>query len=283
MEAVQKTPEREAFYRKIDGENLSALWNVMGDLITPEPKSACRPHLWKFETIRDYMTEAGKLITAKEAERRGLGLGNPGLRGQSKVTTSLFAGIQMVVPGDIAPAHRHSQSALRFILEGSGAYTAVDGEKTLMEPGDFVITPSGTWHHHGNESREPMVWLDGLDIPMLMQFGATFREDHSADEAPITRPDGDSLARYGTGLAPVGYRSGTLNSPVFNYPYARTREALHAVAQGAAPDAHLGHLMRYVNPTDGGWAMPTMATMIRLLQKGFATRAYRSSDSAVFV
>src|SRR6202163_4435462 len=86
MEAVQKTPEREAFYRKIDGENLSALWNVMGDLITPEPKSACRPHLWKFDAIRDYMTEAGKLITAKEAERRGLGLEKPGPRGQTKKT-----------------------------------------------------------------------------------------------------------------------------------------------------------------------------------------------------
>ena len=121
MEAVQKTPEREAFYKKIDGENLSALWNVMGDLITPEPKSACRPHLWKFDAIRDYMTEAGKLITAKEAERRVLVLENPGLRGQSKITTSLFAGVQMVVPGDVAPAHRHSQSALRFVLEGKGA------------------------------------------------------------------------------------------------------------------------------------------------------------------
>src|SRR5579863_9888451 len=145
MEAVQKTPEREAFYKKIDGENLSALWNVLGDLITPEPKSACRPHLWKFDAIRAYMTEAGKLITAKEAERRVLVLENPGLKGQSKITTSLFAGVQMVVPGDVAPAHRHSQSALRFVLEGKGAYTSVDGERTAMSPGDFVITPSMTW------------------------------------------------------------------------------------------------------------------------------------------
>src|SRR2546423_9218333 len=93
MEAVQKTPEREAFYRKIDGENLAALWNVMGELITPEPTSACRPHLWKFDAIRDYMTEAGRLITAKEAERRGLVLGKPQVRGQSQNTISpLFGG-----------------------------------------------------------------------------------------------------------------------------------------------------------------------------------------------
>src|SRR6201985_1226738 len=190
MEAVGKTPEREAFYRKIDGENLSALWNVLGDLITPEPKSACRPHLWKFDAIRDYMTEAGKLITAKEAERRVLILENPGLRGQSKITTSLFAGVQMVVPGDVAPAHRHSQSALRFILEGRGAFTAVDGERTVMEPGDFVITPS-------------MTWLDGLDIPMVQFFDASFAEGSSEDQQKITRPAGDSFARYGRNLLPV--------------------------------------------------------------------------------
>src|SRR5579862_9516507 len=181
-----KDPEREAFYRKIDGENLSALWNVMGDLITPEPKSACRPHLWKFDAIRDYMTEAGKLITAKEAERRVLVLENPGLRGQSKITTSLFAGVQMVVPGDIAPAHRHSQSALRFVLEGQGAYTSVDGERTAMSPGDFVITPAWTWHDHSNETSEPMFWLDGLDIPMVQLFDASFAEPSKQDQQKIT-------------------------------------------------------------------------------------------------
>jgi len=188
MEAVLKTPEREAFYKKIDGENLSALWNVLGDLITPEPKSACRPHLWKFDAIRDYMTEAGKLITAKEAERRVLVLENPGLRGQSKITTSLFAGVQMVIPGDVAPAHRHSQSALRFVLEGNGAYTSVDGERTAMAPGDFVITPSMTWHDHSNETSEPMFWLDGLDIPMVQLFDTSFAEGLKEDQQKITRP-----------------------------------------------------------------------------------------------
>src|SRR3984893_540765 len=203
MEAVQKTPEREAFYKKIDGENLSALWNVMGDLITPEPRSACRPHLWKFDAIRDYMTEAGKLITAKEAERRVLVMEKPRLRGPSKITTSLFAGVQMVVPGDVAPAHRHSQSALRFVLEGKGATTAVDGERTAMEPGDFVITRSPTWRAHANETSEPMFWLDGLDIPMVQFFDASFAEGSTEDQQKISRPAGDSFARYGHNLLPV--------------------------------------------------------------------------------
>src|SRR3974390_1853304 len=192
MEAVTRTPEREAFYKKMEGHNFSALGNVLGDLIPPEPKSAGRPHLWKFDAIRDYMTEAGKLITAKEAERRVLVLENPGLRGQSKVTTSLFAGVQMVVPGDIAPAHRHTQSALRFVLEGKGAYTSVDGERTAMEPGDFVITPAWTWHDHSNETKEPMFWLDGLDIPMVQLLDASFAEGSDQDQQKITRAADDS-------------------------------------------------------------------------------------------
>ena len=116
------------------------------------------------------------------------------------------------MPGEVAPAHRHTQSALRFIVEGSGAYTAVDGEKTTMQPGDFVITPSWTFHHHGHEGTGPMVWLDGLDIPLVGFFNSTFREDHPRDEAELTRPEGDALARYGSGLLPVGYRSASLNS-----------------------------------------------------------------------
>ena len=170
--AVQQTPERQAFYEKIDGENLTALWTVMGALITPEPKSPCRPAAWKFDAIRTYMLEAGGLITAKEAERRVLILENPGLRGQSKITTSLYCGVQLVLPGEVAPAHRHSQSALRFVMEGKGAHTAVDGERTMMEPGDFVTTPAMAWHDHGNESSEPMFWMDGLDIPVVQFLDA---------------------------------------------------------------------------------------------------------------
>src|ERR1700737_4756240 len=248
MEAVQKTPEREAFYRKIDGENLSALWNVMGDLITPEPKSACRPHLWKFDAIRDYMTEAGKLITAKEAERRVLVLENPGLRGQSKITTSLFAGVQMVVPGDVAPAHRHSQSALRFVLEGKGAFTAVDGERTAMAPGDFVITPSMTWHDHSDETSEPMFWLDGLDIPMVQLFDTSFAEGLKEDQQKITRPAGDSFARYGHNLLPVDEKRKSKTSPIFNYPYSYTREALEQAKVRGEWDACHGLKLKFSIP-----------------------------------
>lgn len=275
--------QRQAFYGRADTQHLAPLWTRLKSLVPAAPAPVGVPHRWAYDEVRPYVLESAEHISAKEAERRVLILENPGLKGSSQVTSSLYAGLQLIMPGEVAPAHRHTQSALRFVIEGQGAYTAVDGEKTLMAPGDFVITPSWTWHHHGNESDGPMVWLDGLDIPILALFNSTFREDHHADEAQVTRPAGDALARYGSGLLPVGWQNRSLNSPVFNYPYERTREALFALARAGEPDAHLGHLMRYVNPADGGWAMPTMATMIRLLPRGFETRPYRSSDGMVFV
>jgi gentisate 1,2-dioxygenase len=275
--------QREQFYQRIDPQNMAPLWTRLKSLVPKEPTPTGVPYRWRYADVRPYVLESADHISAKEAERRVLILENPGLRGTSQVTSMLYAGLQLIMPGEVAPAHRHTQSALRFIVEGEGAFTAVEGEKTLMKPGDFVITPSWTWHHHGNESAKPMVWLDGLDIPMLLQFGSTFREDHRADEAPVTRPEGDALARYGSGLLPVGHSTASLNSPVFNYPYERTRQALHALNRAGAPDEHLGHLMRYVNPVDGGWAMPTMATMIRLLPKAFGTKPYRSSDGMISI
>ncbi|MFM1814762.1 MAG: hypothetical protein RLZ98_1457 [Pseudomonadota bacterium] len=279
---AEDTPERQAFYSKIRDKNLDALWTVLADLVTPEPKSNCRPAVWHFKEIRDAMMEAGGLITAKEAERRVLLLENPGFKGESKITTALFAGVQMVMPGEIAPSHRHSQSALRFILEGQGATTSVDGEKTVMNVGDFVITPANTWHDHANETAEPMFWLDGLDIPIVKALDASFMEHYPEDTQPISRPVGDSPMRYGNNLMPVDHKPAGRTSPVFNYPYARTREVLETLKKNSEPDPCHGFKMKFTNPETGGHAMPTIGTFIQLLPKGTTTSRYRSSDATVF-
>ena len=276
------SPDRAAFYAKIDKSNLTALWTVLGALVTAEPKSPCVPYVWRFREIRAAMIEAGALITAKEAERRVLILENPGMRGQSKATTSLFAGIQMVLPGEVAPAHKHSQSALRFIIEGAGAYTTVNGEKTRMEVGDFVITPSDAWHDHGNETKEPMFWLDGLDIPLIQFLDGSFLEHHSDDAQMVTRPEGDALARYGANMLPVDQRRRSVTSPIFNYPYARSREALEGMRRSKEWDACHGLKMRYINPETGDHAMPTIGTFLQLLPKGFKSSRYRATDATVF-
>jgi gentisate 1,2-dioxygenase len=277
------TPARRAFYDKVNAQHLAPLWLSLAHLVTPEPVSRCLPASWRFADIRAAMLEAGTLITAKEAERRVLVLENPGLRGQSRTTTDLYAGVQLVLPGEVAPAHRHAQSALRFVLEGSGAYTAVDGERTLMHEGDFILTPPMTWHDHRNEGQEPVFWLDGLDIPIVQFLDASFAEHGDEDEQPLTRPDGDSDARYGSNLLPVDLRSGRPASPVFNYPYARTRESLERMRRAAAWDPCHGLKMRYSNPVTGGHVLPTIGAFIQLLPAGFATAPYRSTDATVFV
>src|SRR5580765_1067983 len=269
---VSETPERLAFYERIGQKHLTPLWTSLAKLVTPEPVSGCQPASWSFAEIRAAMIEAGALITAKEAERRVLILENPGLRGQSKITTDLYAGVQLVLPGEVAPAHRHSQSALRFVLEGDGAHTAVNGERTPMHYGDFIITPPMAWHDHGNETDQPMFWLDGLDIPIVQFLDASFSEHHDEDEQPIARPVGDAQARYGSNLLPVDQRPAAGASPVFNYPYARARDALAQLARGQAWDPCHGLKMRYSNPVTGGYPMATIAAFIQLLPRGFRRR-----------
>jgi gentisate 1,2-dioxygenase len=228
------------------------------------------------------MMRAGDLITAKEAERRVLVLENPGLAGQYRITHSLFAGLQLIMPGEVAPAHRHSPSALRFIVEGEGAYTAVEGERTTMRPGDFVVTPSWTWHDHGNETGRPMVWLDGLDTPLVRLLDAGFAEPANVDSQTIHRPEGDSPARFGSNMVPVDWKPARQSSPVFNYPYARSREALETLSRNGDPDPCHGYKLRYINPATGGSPMPTIGTFMALLPAGFATAPYRSTDGTVY-
>jgi gentisate 1,2-dioxygenase len=277
---------RADFYQRLDRHALFPLWEQLHNLVPREPVSACVPALWRFSELRPYLLEAGRLISAEEAVRRVLVLENPGLRGQASITQSLYAGLQLILPGEIAPSHRHSQSALRFIVEGQGAYTAVDGERTTLNPGDFVITPSMAWHDHGNPSEdeggEPVIWLDGLDIPLVRFFGAGFAENHPDAVQPVLRPEGNSHARYGNNLLPVRQQARSGISPIFNYPYARTRQTLDTLWRQGELDDWDGIKLRYVNPLTGGWAMPTIGTCMQLLPSGFVGKTWRSTDATVF-
>lgn len=274
--------EREAFYRRIATAHVTPLWEVMGALVPRQPAPSCVPALWKYADIRPWLMESGGLISAREAVRRVLILENPGLPGQSAITNSLYAGWQLILPGEMAPSHRHTQTALRLIVEGSGAYTAVDGERVTMHPGDFIITPSWTFHDHGNPAEEPVVWLDGLDIPLVRFLDAGFAEEYPKEEQDVVRPEGDAWLRYGNNLLPVEFRPAGATSPVFAYPYARSRESLQQLARVDKPHPCFGHKMGFVNPASGGPAMPTMGACIQLLPRGFSGAPYRSTDGTVY-
>ena len=273
---------RQEFYGRMAGESLAPLWEVMKGLVPPEPRPSPRAHIWHYDAVRPFLMEAGRLLTAEEAERRVLVLENPAFVGKSRATATLYAGIQLVMPGEIAPAHRHTASALRFVLESSGGFTAVGGERTTMRTGDFVITPSWAWHDHGNESDAPIMWMDILDLPIVNFYESGFSEHHNDVSQSIGRPEGDSLARYGAGLLPLdGEGPFGKTSPIFNYPYDRTRAALVAVAAAGGLDAHWGATLRYSNPLDGGWAMPTISSWMTHLPAGTATQALRSTDGVI--
>jgi gentisate 1,2-dioxygenase len=211
---------------------------------------------------------------------------NPGLPGTSSATSSLYAGLQLILPGEIAPCHRHAQCALRFVMEGEGAFTAVDGEKAVMRPFDLVLTPGWQWHDHGNTSAVPMIWLDGLDIPTVMHFDASFAEHLPEAAHPETVPPGDTALRYGRNLRPI---RGTVSDrrpggqKLFHYPYAEWRECLEGVAAAGDPDPHFGHALEFTNPADGGAVMPTISAHVRLLPAGFSSRPRLSTDGTVFV
>jgi gentisate 1,2-dioxygenase len=273
---------RAEFRARIDRDNLTPLWEVLGLLVPRQPASPCVPALWRYAAVRPHLMDASRVISAREAERRVLVLENPGLRGASSITHTLYAGLQLILPGEVAPSHRHTQSALRFVVEGTCAYTAVDGERTRMHPGDFIITPSWTFHDHGNPGDEPVIWLDGLDIPMVAFFDAGFSERHSEESQPITRPEGDAFARYGTNLLPLEYSSSSRTTPVFSYPYERSRGALEQLRRHGEPDACHGIKMQYTNPATGGYPMPTIAAYLQLLPAGFRGRRYRATDGTVY-
>jgi gentisate 1,2-dioxygenase len=273
---------RQAFYHRIAKHDMAPLWKVMNSLITDEPVTRCAPAIWHFNDVKALVLEAGGLITAEEAKRRVLILENPALQGESRVTNTLFAGIQMILPGEHAPAHRHAPSAIRFVLDGEGAYTAVEGEKAFMSPGDFVITASWAAHDHGNTSKKPMLWLDVLDVPAVNFFEASFAEDFDEPVQETTRQDGDSLAFYGSGVLPDG--TPALNrTPIINYTYARTRPIVERMLQAGDVDKRHGARVRYANPLTGGPVLPTMGANLAMLPKGFRGEPYRSTDGTIFV
>ncbi len=279
---LEATAERIDFYRRLKQKGTAPLWESLAELVPLKPNTSAVPMHWHYDEIRPLLMESGEMITAKEAQRRVLMLENPGIAGGCLITESLYAGLQLVLPGEIAPTHRHSANALRFIIEGSGAYTAVDGERATMHPGDFILTPSWTFHDHGNPSDEPIVWMDGLDVPIVNMLNTGFVEHYTEESQPVTRKERDSLTRYGRNMLPLEYKSKGIAAPVFTYPYDQSRETLEwLVSNDPLHECH-GFKMQYSNPVTGGYPLPTIAAFLQLLPAGFRGAKYRSTDASIY-
>jgi gentisate 1,2-dioxygenase len=250
-------PDLARFSKDIASLGMKPLWERVARL---EPGTAARPAIWRWRDTRPLLMRACELITAKQAERRVLMLENPALQGTTFAATTLFAGLQAMLPGEIAPTHRHTPNALRLIVEGEGAYTAVDGERIPMRPGDFIVTPGWSWHDHGNQGAGPVMWLDGLDTAFANLLGAHFREDYPEERQVAARAKADSA---------------------LSFPFERTRAELERLSSREDPHPAHGWKLRYTSPATGRDPFPTLAVFMQWLPKGFAGRDHRSTDAAV--
>lgn len=239
--------DRARYYDRIRGHGLAPLWERLRNVLTPEPHTASIPCHWHYATVRPLLLESAAVVSAEEAERRVLVLENPALADQNAITESLYAGLQLIMPGEIARSHRHTPAALRFIIEGTGGYTAVNGLRAQMAPGDLVLTPNWTWHEHGNDGDTPVTWLDVLDLPLVEKIGPVFMEP--------------------------GPQQGTAGStPTFHFPYGTALRELRLVT---ALHPALGFVKEYPG-------LPTVSMFLQRMTSGFRGVSFRSTEGRVF-
>ena len=288
----EPTPALEQLYRGFERELLVPLWTEIGDLMPLHPKSKAAPHLWRWERLVELAGQAGRIVpVGRGGERRAIALANPGLGGKPYATPTLWAAIQYLMPGENAPEHRHTQHAFRFVVEGEGVWTVVNGDAIRMSRGDFLPQSAWNWHAHHNAAQAPMAWIDGLDIPFSYytesQFFEFGREQVSAAEK--TTPQfsrSERLWRY-PGLKPVSMPEPLSATPLLAYRWADTdralAEQLALEAEGHAATLSPGHAaVRFSNPTNGRDVLPTMRCEMHRLRAGAASRSTREVGSSVW-
>ena len=278
MNAPIKTEDR--FHQLIHQNHMWGLSEIASQM-TPHPRPEAVAHQWKWSLLKEVVKQSATAVPVGD-ERRAMQLFNPGLNGQWATTNTLIAAVQVLLPGEVARAHRHSPAAIRFIIEGDGAYTAVEGEKVIMHPGDFILTPSWQWHDHGNETNDTVVWMDGLDVPLTKSLNAMFFEMGKELKASHHKPVNGSQALYGHGkLKPTWTKERPLFSPLMLYSWEQTMEALHDLRNlDASP--HDGISLEYTHAQTGGPVLPTMSCRVQMIRKGEKLKAKRVTGSSVF-
>lgn len=281
---VADTPELVDYYRRLSELGTGALWTVANKIEPWEPVSTSVPMLWRYADLRDHVLKALDLVTPEQAGRRVVYLENKGRADVVAAVGWLYSGLQVMKPGECASSHRHSASALRFIMEGRGAFTNVDGHKMTLGPNDFVLTPNGTWHEHGvAEDGEICIWQDGLDIPMMNALEANFYEVHPDLNQAVSFPVDDSTATWaGAALRPASTPWNKPYSPLLKYEWGRTYEALQRFAAVTDGSPYDGVHMDYVNPNTGGPVMQTIGASMQMLRPGERTKAHRQTGSFVY-
>jgi 1-hydroxy-2-naphthoate dioxygenase len=243
------------------------------------PRPSCTPFIWRWDMIRSRLQAACKVLTDGGTARRSLGLVNPSLPRPGS-THTVYAAMQLVRPGELAWAHRHSISALRFGIEGDdGLYTVVNGEKLAMKPNDLILTPSYSWHDHHNDSKRDGLWLDVLDLPLILGIGQTDYATYGERAQPLQPHAGDG-SDVGTLIAQPSWAGAPQRHRSMRYPWSAVERQLERFADSDG-SANEGVMLEYVDPVTGGSALPTLGCNVQMLRSGLATRRHRKTSSSI--
>jgi gentisate 1,2-dioxygenase len=254
----------ETLHAAMAAAHLAPTWKYVSEFVPAAPRVTYRPYLWKWHDVLPHLRRAGELITPERgAERRSMEHVNPDLAPAFATSHTLATAFQLVRPGEVAPAHRHAPAAVRFTLDSPGGhvYTTVEGERLPMEEHDLLLTPSGTWHEHANETSQDVIWLDVLDFPLVNLLQACWFEPHPDERQPVSAP-ADA-------------------APPKRYPWREMRVRLEALRDGAGSPWD-GVMLEYVPPGTAGPTLPTMSCRVQLLRPEERTRAHRATSSTVY-
>jgi gentisate 1,2-dioxygenase len=262
------------------GRWVSGLWNLDHAERQSDPKTRVKAHLWKWHEVYDSLLRAREKISLAggSVERRVIRLVNPGMPEHEMTSHTMLLSFQLIQPGEVAPGHRHTMAAIRFILKGHGAYTNVDGQKMMMEDGDLILTPQWAWHEHAHEGDEPMVWIDGLDVPFIQSLQAISFQPYRDGRLPVNEGI-DPQAYYGM-TRPVGNR-GQETVPFLHYRWRDTYPTLQRLA-GTSGNSFDGVALEYVNPATGGPTLPTFSCWVQLLRPGERTKSHRHNSTSIY-
>ncbi|NMG73460.1 cupin domain-containing protein [Aromatoleum diolicum] len=281
MQELGRLDDLPVAYREaLTARNLVPLWPSLRSVLPPgKPAQRTRPIHWSYEGLRPLLIQAGELTPIEKAERRVLVLANPG-HGLEKMqaSSSIYLGMQLLLPGEWAPAHKHTPNAVRMIVEGEGAYTTVDGEKCPMSRGDLILTPTGLWHEHGHDGTQPVVWLDVLDLPLVYYMEASYVTEGKA-QTVIAEATERAYQRGGVVPSPIFARADK-RFPMLRYPWADVRAALLALA--AAQPGIEAVQVAYVNPENGADCQAILGFSALMLRPGETLRLPARSPAMVF-
>jgi gentisate 1,2-dioxygenase len=287
MHALGRLEDLPQSYRdELTALNLVPLWPSLRAVLPPGvPTRHTKPTHWPYQALRPLLMRAGELTPMEKAERRVLVLANPGHGLENmKASPAMYLGMQLLLPGEWAPSHRHTPNAVRMVVEGEGAYTTVDGERCPMQRGDLILTPTGLWHEHEHAGTEPVVWLDVLDLPVIHYAETSYAIEGKRQDVKPGRGD-QAYARGGVAPTPLFVRqSGAAHShdgyPMLRYPWADAKAALHAMATDRPEQEAIQ--ITYVNPETGADAQNNLGYHALMLRPGQTLRLPARSPSCVF-